>query len=83
MTPADFNLEKTNIGMQYVIPGTERPVKRKRRVYNADGNQLVIPGAERISTQEHLSRLADKPLVARRGQVGLRGTGLFGSGAKN
>ncbi len=77
MTPADFNLEKTNIGLQYVIPGTERPVKPKRRVYKTDGNQFVIPGAERISTSEHLSRLADKPLVARRGQVGLRGTGLF------
>ena len=78
MTPADFNVEKTKIGLQYVIPGTERPAKSRRRVYKADGNQLVIPGAERISTTEHLSRLAEKPLVARRGQVGLLGTGLFG-----
>ena len=78
MTPADFNLEKTNIGMQYVIPGTERPVKAKQRTYTTEENQFVIPGAERISTTEHLSRLAEKPLVARRGQVGLRGTGLFG-----
>ena len=78
MTPADFNLEKTNIGMQYVIPGTERPVKPKRRIYKLDGAQLVIPGAEQISTAEHLSRLAEKPLMARRGQVGLRGTELFG-----
>ena len=78
MTPADFNLEKTKIGLQYVIPGTERPAKAKRRVYGADGDQLVIPGAERISTTEYLSRLAEKPLVARRGQIGLQGTGLFG-----
>jgi hypothetical protein len=78
MTPADFNVEKTNIGMQYVIPGTERPTKPRRRVYKTDGDQFVIPGAERISTREHLSRLAEKPLAARRGQVGLQGTGLFG-----
>ena len=78
MTPADFNIEKTAIGMQYIIPGTERPVKPQRRSYKADGNQLVIPGAERISTAEHLSRLAEKPLSARRGQVGLQGVGLFG-----
>ena len=78
MTPAEFNLEKTPIGMQYVIPGTEQPVRAKRRIYKSDGNQLVIPGAERISTTEHLSRLAEKPLMARRGQVSLNGTGLFG-----
>ena len=54
MTPAEFNLEKTNIGMQYVIPVTEQPVRANRRVYKSDGNQLVIPGAERISTAEHL-----------------------------
>jgi len=78
MTTADFNVEKTNIGLQYVIPGTERPVKPKRQIFKADGDQLVIPGAERISTKEYLSRLAEKPLMARRGQIGLRGTELFG-----
>ena len=77
MTPANFNIEKTNIGIQYVIPGTERPIKSKQRTYKFDGNQFVIPGAERISTTEHLSRLADKPLASRRGQIGLRGLGLF------
>jgi hypothetical protein len=78
MTPADFNVEKTKIGLQYVIPGTEWPTKSKRRTYKTDGNQLVIPGAERISTTEHLLRLAEKPLAARCGQVGLRGLRLFG-----
>jgi hypothetical protein len=78
MTPTDFNTEKTVIGMQYIIPGAEQPVKPKQRTYKADGDQLVIPGAERISMREHLSRLAEKPLVSRRGQVGLRGTALFG-----
>ena len=79
MTPAEFNIEKTNTGIQYVIPGTERPIKLKRRIYKSDGNQFVIPGAERISTTEHLSRLADKPLPSTRGQIGLRGLGLFGN----
>ncbi len=78
MTPAEFNIEKTNTGMQCVIPGTERPIKLKRRTYKSDGNQFVIPGAERISTTEHLSRLAEKPLAAMRVQIGLRGTRLFG-----
>ena len=75
MTPS---FERTPIGMQYVIPGTERPVRPKRRVYRADGDQLVIPGAERISTGEYLARLAEKPIRPRRGQRGLRGTALFG-----
>jgi hypothetical protein len=79
MTPADFNIEKTNIGIQYVIPGTERPIKPKQRTYKTDGNQFVILGAERISTTKYLSRLADKPLASRRGQIGLRGLGLFGN----
>ena len=79
MIPADFPIEKTAIGMQYVIPGTERIVKSKRRAFKADGDQLVIPGAEKISTAEYVARLLDRPLTARRGQVGLRGTGLFGA----
>lgn len=79
MTPADFNIEKTAIGLQYVIPGTERPVKPIRRVYKSDGDQFVIPGAERISTKQYIARLADKPLVGRRGQAGVRGTALFGT----
>ena len=75
MTPT---IEKTAIGMQYVIPGAERVVKPRRRTFKSDGNQLVIPGAEHISTREHLERLAEKPIKPRRGQVGLRGTALFG-----
>jgi hypothetical protein len=64
MTPADFNIEKTNIVIQYVIPGTERPIKPKRCTYKFDGNQFVLPGAERISTSEYLSRLAERRLLA-------------------
>ena len=78
MTPADYTIEKTSSGMQYVIPGTEKLPAPKGRRFKADGDQLVIPGAERISNREHLLRLAAKPLSSRRGQRGLRGTGLFG-----
>ena len=39
MTPEKFNTEKTAIGMQYVIPGTERPVKLQRHEYKADGSE--------------------------------------------
>ena len=76
MTP---EIEKTPIGLQYVIPGAEQIVKPKRRVFKADGDQLVIPGAEQISTIEYLNRLLDKPLMPRRRQVGLHGTELFGN----
>ena len=39
MTPVNFNIEKTAIGVQYVILGTERPVKPRRHVYKADGSK--------------------------------------------
>ena len=46
MTPADFTYENTNAGQQYVIPGTERIVKPKRRIFNTEttpaGDQLDI-----------------------------------------
>ena len=81
MTPADFTYENTNAGQQYVIPGTERAVKPKRRTFNTErtpgGEQFIIPGTEPISTKEYLARLAEKPLRPRRGQIGLRGAGLF------
>ena len=35
------------------------------------GGQLVILGAERISTGEHLTRLMTKPMAPRRRQTGL------------
>lgn len=83
MTPSEYSTEKTAIGLQYVIPGTERIVRPKRPTFSTDptpaGDQLVIPGAERISTGEYAARLIGKPLTPRRGQVGLRGTELFGA----
>ena len=86
MTPSEFQVEKTATGLQYVIPGAERIVKPKRRAFRTDrtpaGDQLVIPGAEKISTAEYVARLVDRPLTPRRGQIGLRGMGLFGSQLK-
>ncbi len=72
-----LTIERIAIGMQYVIPGAERAPRPRRCVFIADGDQLVIPGAERISTRAHLARLAEKPIMPRRGQVGLLGTALF------
>lgn len=81
MTPADFAMEKTAAGQQYLIPGTERIVKPKRRGFKTEatpaGDQYLIPGTEPISTKEYLARLADRPLTPRRAQIGLRGAGLF------
>ncbi len=86
MTRSEFQVEKTAIGLQFVIPGTNRIVKPKPRAFKADwtpaGDQLVIPGAEKISTVDNIARLAEKPLTPRRGQIGLRGLGLFGSQMK-
>lgn len=82
MTPMKFSIEKTAIGLQYVIPGTERAAKPPRRVFKTDrtpaGDQFVIPGAERISMGDYLARLVEKPMMPRRRQVGLHATALFG-----
>jgi hypothetical protein len=43
--------------------GAERIVKPKRRVFNADGEQLVIPGAERISTRASGARMGARQLA--------------------
>ena len=77
-----FSIEKTAVGLQYVIPGAERPAQPERRVFKTDripaGDQFVIPGAERIPTRAYLARLAEKPMVPLRRQVGLHATALFG-----
>jgi len=81
MTPANFTIEKTAAGQQYIIPGTERVVKPKQQRFKTEatpgGDQFLIPGTEPISTKKYLARLAAKPLAPRRGQIGLRGAGLF------
>jgi hypothetical protein len=72
MTPAEFSAE----GRQYIIPGTERI---KQQSFKAEGKQLVVPGAELIKMREHMARLMMKPIKPRLRQIGLSGTGLFGS----
>ena len=68
MTRSEFQVEKTAIGLQYVIPGTKRIVKPKPRAFKADytpaGDQFVIPGAEKISTVESdISQLTFKSMA--------------------
>jgi hypothetical protein len=74
-----YTVDKTPLGMEYVIPGTEQVVKPRRRAFKADGDQHVIPGAEQILDKEIPARLAEKPMSPRRGQIGLCGTALFGA----
>lgn len=60
------------------VPAVGQAAKPKRRVYKRDGLQLVIPGAEHISTKEYIARMSEKPITPRKGQIGLQGTALFG-----
>ena len=73
-------VEKTSVGMQYVIPGAERvtPVAVPSMRYSTDRIQFVIPGAEQISTGELLMRKMAEPIRPRTRQRGLAGTALFG-----
>ena len=75
-----YQVEKTSVGMQYVIPGAERitPVAVPSMRYSTDGTQFVIPGAEQISTGELLMRKMVEPIRPRSRQRGLAGTALFG-----
>ena len=76
-----YQVEKTSVGMQYVIPGAERitPVEVPSMQYSTDGAQFVIPGAEQIGTGELLMRKMAKPIRPRSRQRGLAGTALFGA----
>lgn len=74
-----YQIEKTSVGLQYVLPGAER-VKREAPLsncYAVDGAQFVIPGAERISTRELLARKMAAPIKPRSRQLGMTGTALF------
>jgi len=79
MVQQRFNVERTQAGEQFVIPGTEKPTPVPRTKYPSDGSQLVIPGAEQISQKSLLKRLMRKPFRPRVGQRGLAGTSLFGN----
>jgi hypothetical protein len=76
-------MEKTKDGWQYVIPGTERivPKRRKRKSFNVDmvdgQSQYVIPGAEQTSIREMLLRKMSQPITVRKRQKSLVGSPLF------
>ncbi len=74
-----FNVERTSAGLQYIIPGTEKPATAPRIKYASDGSQFVIPGAEKVSAKILLNRFMAQPLCARVGQRSLASTPLFGA----
>jgi hypothetical protein len=83
-----FTLEKTPVGLQYVLPGAEQvkrvtPVAVPSMQYSTDGAQFVIPGAEQISTGELLMRKMAEPIRPRTRQRGLVGTALFSSNGQS
>lgn len=74
-------VEETDEGLQYVLPGAERipsPAVQQPPQYPADGAQLVIPGTEQISTRELTARMMERPLRSHRQQRSPAGTSLFG-----
>jgi hypothetical protein len=84
MTCADFPVEKTSVGDQYLIPGTERRTRpnSSRPEFSRESDQYILPGTEPISTRELLSRLADRPIRPRRSQLTVATTALFGPAKK-
>lgn len=72
-------VEKTQWGLQYVLPGAERKlsVAKEQPIYPVEGDQFVIPGAEPITTRELLRRRLAAPIKPRCGQKSIRGTALF------
>lgn len=82
MCCADYPVEKTRLGDQYILPGTEHRTRPNstRPESPLEGNQYILPGTEPISTREHLSRLAEKPLQPRRAQLTADTTALFRQG---
>ena len=75
-----YQVEKTSVGMQFVIPGTEQVMTAAAPslLYETEGGQFVIPGAEQISSGELLMRKMAEPIRPRTHQRGLAGTALFG-----
>jgi len=73
-----FALEKTPLGLQYVIPGTEMPkASLPKELPRAEGAQYVLSGAESISLREFLKRQQSKPMKPRVPQKPVSGTVLY------
>jgi hypothetical protein len=69
--------ERTPLGLQYLIPGVEPRQPPNVRKYARDGNQLVLPGAERISIRQLLQRRMAEQMAARKRQRPIQATPLF------
>ena len=80
MAHADYPVEKTRLGDQFLIPGTELRTRPNglRPDCSLEGDQYILPGTEPISTGELLARIAEQPLQPRRPQLNLNTTALFG-----
>jgi len=77
-----YQTEQTSIGVQFLIPGTERIRPRMPPTYTSDDAQLVIPGGERITTGELITRKMSQPIKPRVSQKSICGTALFGFTAR-
>lgn len=58
MNSSGFPLEKTKYGEQYLIPGTEKRVrpKKKKAFYRLEKNQYCLPGTEPRFSKEGVQR---------------------------
>jgi hypothetical protein len=72
-------VERTSTGLQTVIPGCERRTLPKSTTHVDDNGQGLLHFYKPASLREQLARQADAPLLPKRGQKALPGSGLFGS----
>jgi hypothetical protein len=72
-------VERTPAGLQSVIPGCERRTLPKSTTRADESGQGLLHFYEPSSLREELARRADAPLLPKRGQKALPGSGLFGS----
>jgi hypothetical protein len=79
MTNHEFPTEKTSAGLQFIIPGTEKPKPARKVHFAYEDTQAIIPGAEKITNKQLIDRLKDKPIKPRVAQKALHGTALFGN----
>jgi hypothetical protein len=72
-------VERTSAGLQTVIPGCERRTLPKSTTRVDDNGQGLLHFYKPSSLREQLAYQADAPLLPKRGQKPLSGSGLFGS----
>jgi hypothetical protein len=72
-------VERTSGGLQTVIPGCERRTLPKSTTRVDESGQGLLHFYRPPSLREELAKRADAPLLPKRGQKALPGSGLFGS----